>query len=175
MGKWRSKWQGGSAQFGVPSSCKVRCCHPLIVARAIGPDLKFLQSATRGCLSATSLTTDCGQEFSVIPCPAPPHWHIPPMEVIVVATRNVVLSQHQHELVDLLVRSGRYQNASKVLREGLRLLERRESEDAARLAALRDAATKDWSDLADGRYDDITDDNLDGFIEQLGARAARAD
>jgi len=48
------------------------------------------------------------------------------------ATRNVVLSQHQHELVDALVASGRYQNASEVLREGLRLLQRQEMEDAAR-------------------------------------------
>ncbi len=46
------------------------------------------------------------------------------MEVIAVATRNVVLSQRQHELVESLVGSGRYQNASEVLREGLRLLER---------------------------------------------------
>ena len=29
--------------------------------------------------------------------------------------RNVVLSEHQHELVEALVQSGRYQNASEVL------------------------------------------------------------
>ena len=34
--------------------------------------------------------------------------------------------EHQHGLVDTLVRSGRYQNASEVLREGLRPLEQRE-------------------------------------------------
>ncbi|WP_237565239.1 type II toxin-antitoxin system ParD family antitoxin [Ornithinimicrobium cavernae] len=95
------------------------------------------------------------------------------MEVMDVATRNVVLSQHQHELVESLVESGRYQNASEVLREGLRLLERRESEDAAKLAALRDAAEKGWSDLASGRYDDIADDDLDDFIGELGVRSAR--
>lgn len=33
-------------------------------------------------------------------------------------TRNVVLSEHQHELVETLVQSGHYQNASEVLREG---------------------------------------------------------
>ncbi|MCX7523258.1 type II toxin-antitoxin system ParD family antitoxin [Microbacterium sp. STN6] len=89
------------------------------------------------------------------------------------ATRNVVLSQHQHELVESWVQSGRYQNASEVLREGLRLLERQEMEDAAKLAALRDAAQKGWSDLAGGRYDDIADENLDDFIGQLGLRAAQ--
>ena len=44
------------------------------------------------------------------------------------ATRNVVLTETQSELVDRLVSSGRYQNASEALRAGLRLLERQESE-----------------------------------------------
>ena len=47
-------------------------------------------------------------------------------------TRNVVLTDHQDALVGKLVDSGRYQNASEVLREGLRLVERREDEYAAR-------------------------------------------
>lgn len=89
------------------------------------------------------------------------------------ATRNVVLSQHQHELVESLVESGRYQNASEVLREGLRLLERREAEDAAKLAALRAAADQGWSDLGAGRFDDVVNDDLDDFIGGLGAGAAR--
>jgi antitoxin ParD1/3/4 len=94
------------------------------------------------------------------------------MEVVAVATRNVVLTQHQHELVESLVASGRYQNASEVLREGLRLLENQEAEDAAKLAALRDAADKGWADLGSGRYDDIVDEHLDDFIGQLGVQAA---
>lgn len=88
------------------------------------------------------------------------------------ATRNVVLSQHQHELVESLVASGQYQNASEVLREGLRLLERQQAKDAARIAALREAAERGWADLEAGRYDDIADDDLDDFIGRLGARAA---
>lgn len=89
------------------------------------------------------------------------------------ATRNVVLSQRQHELVESLVRSGRYQNASEVLRAGLRLLERQEQEDAHRLAALQEATDQGWADLASGRYDDVADETLDDFIGELGARAAR--
>lgn len=88
------------------------------------------------------------------------------------ATRNVVLSQHQHELVESLVASGQFQNASEVLREGLRLLERQYAEDEAKIAALRAAADRGWADLEAGRYDDIADDNLDDFIGQLGIHAA---
>ena len=44
------------------------------------------------------------------------------------ATRNVVLTDSQSNLVDRLVSSGRYQNASEALRAGLRLLEREEAE-----------------------------------------------
>jgi antitoxin ParD1/3/4 len=41
-------------------------------------------------------------------------------------TRNVVLTDHQARMVEQLVASGRYQNASEVLREGLRLVEQRQ-------------------------------------------------
>ena len=44
------------------------------------------------------------------------------------ATRNVVLTDTQSDLVDRLVASGRYKNASEALRAGLQLLEREESE-----------------------------------------------
>ncbi len=89
------------------------------------------------------------------------------------ATRNVVLSQHQHELVDALVRSGRYQNASEVLREGLRLLEREQAEEAAKIAVLRQAADQGWSDLTSGRFDDVDDESLDDFVGALGGQAAK--
>ena len=42
-------------------------------------------------------------------------------------TRNVVLTDAQSELLERLVDSGRYQNASEVLRAGLRLLEDQEA------------------------------------------------
>jgi antitoxin ParD1/3/4 len=66
-------------------------------------------------------------------------------------TRNVVLTAHQATFVDHLVRSGRYQNASEVLRDGLRLIEREEAEIQARLEALRDAARSGLSDVEAGR------------------------
>lgn len=89
-------------------------------------------------------------------------------------TRNVVLSEHQQHLVEALVLSGRYQNASEVLRDGLRLVEERERHEGAKLKALRQAARKGWTDVSAGRYADVADDQLEDFVGQMGLRAARA-
>jgi antitoxin ParD1/3/4 len=43
-------------------------------------------------------------------------------------TRNVVMTEHHESVIEALVSSGRYQNASEVLREGLRLVEAREAQ-----------------------------------------------
>ncbi|HEX4583941.1 MAG TPA: type II toxin-antitoxin system ParD family antitoxin [Burkholderiaceae bacterium] len=67
-------------------------------------------------------------------------------------TRNVVLTGHQAELVERLVASGRYQNASEVLREGLRLVEAQEAESKARLKALREAGKIGIADIDAGRF-----------------------
>ena len=87
-------------------------------------------------------------------------------------TRNLVLSDHQHALVENLVQLGRYQNASEVLRDGLRLVEARERMEQAKLDALRQAARQGWTDVSAGRYIDVADDRLEEFMAQLGRRAA---
>ena len=89
-------------------------------------------------------------------------------------TRNVVLSEHQQHLVETLVQSGRYQNASEVLREGLRLIEERERREDARLKALKQAVRQGWADVSAGRHAEVADDQLEGFVGQLGRRAAQA-
>ena len=66
-------------------------------------------------------------------------------------TRNVVITDKQAEMIDRLVSSGRYQNASEVLREGLRLIESRDSDEKARLKALRDAVRVGTADADAGR------------------------
>lgn len=89
-------------------------------------------------------------------------------------TRNVVLSEHQQQLVEALVQSGRYQNASEVLRDGLRLIEERERREDVKLKALKQATRLGWADVSAGRYADVADDQLEDFVGQLGRRAARA-
>lgn len=67
-------------------------------------------------------------------------------------TRNVVLTDHQALLVEKLVTSGRYQNVSEVLREGLRMVEQREKQDAAKLKALKAAVQLGLDDIEAGRF-----------------------
>ena len=87
-------------------------------------------------------------------------------------TRNVVLTDHQAALVEQLVQSGRYQNASEVLREGLRMVEQRDVEDAYRLAVLRKAAQEGMADIDAGRFK--TFETKKGLREHLQGVAAKA-
>lgn len=69
-------------------------------------------------------------------------------------TKNVVLTDHHKEVIDRLVKLGRYQNASEVLRDGLRLVEQRDALEAAKLAALQEAARVGFRDLDEGHFRD---------------------
>ena len=87
-------------------------------------------------------------------------------------TRNVVLTDHQSDLIERLVASGRYQNASEVLREGLRLIERRDAEEEARLEALRVAVQVGIDDMEAGRYQTFKDEaSLRRHLEGIAASA----
>lgn len=87
-------------------------------------------------------------------------------------TRNIVLTDHQSKLIERLVSAGRYQNASEVLREGLRLIEDREAENAARLVALLDAARVGIADIETGRFDDFdSPESLGRHLAMLAAKA----
>jgi antitoxin ParD1/3/4 len=67
------------------------------------------------------------------------------------------LTDNQALLIQSLVESGRYQNASEVIREGLRLIERRETEDSVRLHALQVAAEVGLADLERGAFKEFSD------------------
>ncbi len=86
-------------------------------------------------------------------------------------TRNVVLTEHHESIIAELVGSGRYQNASEVLRDGLRLIEERNAREVARLEALQAAALVGFTDLDNGRYRDVSAEDLGVVIEDLGLKA----
>lgn len=81
-------------------------------------------------------------------------------------TRNVVLTSPQSQLVDWLVSSGRYQNASEALRAGLRLLEREEAE-------LRDLRARLATAIEQARAGDLAEGDGEHAVRRAFA-AARA-
>jgi antitoxin ParD1/3/4 len=81
------------------------------------------------------------------------------------------ITEHQQKLIDTLVSSGRYQNASEVLRDGLRLVERREAEDAAKLKALRRAAHLGWNALDRGEFREFDSvDSLRAYLYDISEK-----
>jgi antitoxin ParD1/3/4 len=88
-----------------------------------------------------------------------------------VPTRNVVLTERQADLIETLVESGRYQNASEVLRDGLRLVEQREAEDASKLKALRSAARIGVCALDRGEFKEFRDiEELRAYLNDLSEK-----
>ena len=80
------------------------------------------------------------------------------------ATRNVVLTQAQDALVERLVATGRYQNASEVMRSGLRLLEEQESD-------LDDVRARLTAGLAEARAGERTPGTGADAVRRAFARA----
>jgi len=77
-------------------------------------------------------------------------------------------------MIDKLVSSGEYQNASEVLREGLRLVQARRSAHKAKLKALREAAQVGIADIEAGRYRTFTTfDELDAHLVKVTDAAIR--
>lgn len=66
-------------------------------------------------------------------------------------TRNINLTEHFDQFVQRQVSSGRYSNASEIVREGLRLLEEQEQERQAKLKSLRQAAKQGFAEIDQGR------------------------
>ncbi len=66
-------------------------------------------------------------------------------------TRNINLTDHFDHFVERQVSSGRYSNASEIVREALRLLEEEEQERQAKLKALRRAAKKGFDEIDQGK------------------------
>jgi antitoxin ParD1/3/4 len=81
-------------------------------------------------------------------------------------TQNVNLSTHQSKFIQQRVRSGRYQNASEVVRAGLRLLEQKEAEDGLRLEALKRLTAEAFESLDRGEHQTFDEASLDLYRQE---------
>lgn len=88
-------------------------------------------------------------------------------------TRNIVLTDHQSQVVDHLVASGRYQNASEVLRAGLRMVEEAESSYVAKMKDLKAAIDAGQEDLKAGRTKAFTGDEFATYLTERAEQAIR--
>jgi antitoxin ParD1/3/4 len=89
-----------------------------------------------------------------------------------VPTRNVNLTDFQDQFVADLIASGRFSNASEVMRAGLRLLEQRAHEDQEKLNVLRALASEGFTELDQGKG--IPMDSLEDLTELIGQAGRRA-
>ena len=88
-------------------------------------------------------------------------------------TRNINLTDHFDRFIETEVGSGRYGNASEVVREGLRLMERRKQEDRAKLKWLRGAVREGLDEIDRGEGLEFRSmEELDRHIDQLGNEAS---
>jgi antitoxin ParD1/3/4 len=86
---------------------------------------------------------------------------------------SVALTPHFEALTLQLVANGRYNNVSEVVRDGLRLLESRVQEEAAKLVALRGAAKVGSDAIECGDYTVLTNEqDIANVVRQAGERAA---
>jgi antitoxin ParD1/3/4 len=69
-----------------------------------------------------------------------------------VPTRNIVLTDKQTVFVSDLVNAGRYQNASEVLREGLRLLENQVQRRQAELVDIQAGVIAGFDQIERGEF-----------------------
>jgi antitoxin ParD1/3/4 len=89
-------------------------------------------------------------------------------------TRNVNLTDYYDDFVESLIVSGRYKNASEVMRAGLRLLEQYSKEDEEKLRVLRRLASEAFGSLDRGAGITLKgEQQLAEFIGGLGSRAAK--
>ena len=87
---------------------------------------------------------------------------------------NVHLTAELEQLVQDRVKSGRYNSASEVVREALRLLEQRDEVFSLRKDALRKQIEEGWQSARRGEFVDGDEvlDRMDAELEAL-ERAAR--
>lgn len=90
-------------------------------------------------------------------------------------TRNINLTEHFDRYLSEALASGRYSNASEVVRAGLRLLENEEQQEQARLLALRSAFREGQAAIERGALATMESDaDIDDFFDEIERQAPQA-
>ena len=84
-------------------------------------------------------------------------------------TRNISLTPEQDAFIDEMLRAGEYRNASEALRDAIRALQQRRTEEALKLDKLRLLIRQGVAALDRGDYTEVGDDDLDFYLDELAA------
>lgn len=79
------------------------------------------------------------------------------------ASRNISLTDHHDALIEAKIQAGEYANASEVVREGLRLIQERDQELAARIDAIKSRVAVGLEQAARGEF-------VEGSVDQIRER-----
>ena len=82
-------------------------------------------------------------------------------------TRNVNLTDDQDAFVEMMVKTGKYQNASETVRDALRALQQRWKEDELKLTILRKQIKAGITALDRGDFAEVEDADLDATLDKL--------
>jgi antitoxin ParD1/3/4 len=89
-------------------------------------------------------------------------------------TRSVTLTEHYDKFVSDQIASGKFRNASEVLRAGLTLLEQQMQENQEKLALLRSLVKEAQVEIEQGKGIRITTrKQLDDLIDEASQRAVK--
>ena len=86
---------------------------------------------------------------------------------------SVALSLHLESFVREQIDAGAYNNVGEVIRDGLRLLERRQQEDEAKLKALRCAVATGLSAIEEGDFTVVQAQDIEAMVADVGASAVQ--
>ena len=84
---------------------------------------------------------------------------------------SIALTPRLEAFVREQVDAGRYNNVSEVVRDALRLLERRQQADEVKLEALRKAVAGGVAAIDDNEFAIVEAQDIKSFVSELGARA----
>ena len=88
-------------------------------------------------------------------------------------TRNINITDHLDRFIEAEVSSGCYGSASEVVREGLRLMERRKREERAKLQWLRGAVREGLDEIGRGEGVEFRSmSEIERDIDRLGVEAS---
>ena len=83
------------------------------------------------------------------------------------STRNINLTEHYDQFVATAVTTGRYQNASEVIRAGLRLLEDSENEQREKLKNLQNITQASFTAMDKGEFSTRSFDEIADSVTGL--------